>query len=371
MTRMLGSVGGERASQTQGGETIGYYLDPAGRTREAVATGKTSADVIFYYASGSGTPAWTIEPASGHTTRNIPGINGALAAVQTNTETPVLQITSLHGDVIATAALSETETKLLSTSDTTEYGVPRSGTTPPRYSWLGADALQTELPTGVIAMGARSYVPQVGRFLQTDPRPGGSADAYAYTFGDPVNASDPSGEWTFETPGWLTQFDSEWAAGGEAREAAGLAAARAEAERIALQAAEDAASTAAANAEKEASADGGGVPGPLGGSAGWEEEYALETGQYEVKVYEGGGTDATAAHANGCYAGTNHIWHCAPNPNTGEQCLVYFASADQKIKTCKEILDRYRAEVHADNKQAKEWLDIIECAAKQGNCPHG
>jgi RHS repeat-associated protein len=226
----------------------------------------------------------------------ISGINGALAAVQTNTETPILQITNLHGDVVATAALSETETKLLSTSDTTEYGVPRSGTTPPKYSWLGGDALQTELPTGVIAMGARSYVPQLGRFLQTDPRPGGSADAYAYTFGDPVNTSDPSGEWTFATPGWLTQFDNEWAAGGEAREAARLAAARAEAEAIARQAAEDAASTAAADAEMAEWAcedswggcGGGGEPESLGGSGGWACEYAAETGQ-EAAGCGGGG----------------------------------------------------------------------------------
>jgi RHS repeat-associated protein len=261
-----------------------------------LATGKTSSDIIFHYA-GSGTPAWTIEPASGHTTRNIPGINGALAAVQTNTETPVLQITSLHGDVVATAALSETETKLLSTSDTTEYGVPRTGTTPPKYSWLGADVLQTELPTGVIAMGARSYVPQLGRFLQIDPRAGGSADAYAYTFGDPVNTSDPSGEWTFETPGWLTQFDGEWAAGGEAREAARLAAARAEAKRIARQAAEEAASTAAANAELAewtcenswGGCGGGGEPEQLGGSEGWACEYSAETGQEAAGCGGGGG----------------------------------------------------------------------------------
>jgi RHS repeat-associated protein len=283
------------ASQTQNGETIGYYPDPAGRTRETVATGKTSEDVISHYASASGTPVWTIEPASGHTTRNIPGINGALAAVQTNTETPVLQITDLHGDVVGTAALSETETKLLSTSDTTEYGVPRGGTTPPKYSWLGADALQTELPTGVIAMGARSYVPQLGRFLQTDPRPGGSADAYAYTFGDPVNTSDPSGEWTFATPGWLTQFDGEWAAGGEAREAARLAAARAEAERLARQAAEEAARSAAAQQVMEEQAceqtwigcGGGGEPEQLGGSESWACEYAAETGQ-EAAGCDGG-----------------------------------------------------------------------------------
>jgi hypothetical protein len=45
----------------------------------------------------------------------------------------------------------------------------------------------------VLNMGSRSYVPQIGRFLEPDPEPGGSANAYAYTHGAPLNESDPSG----------------------------------------------------------------------------------------------------------------------------------------------------------------------------------
>jgi RHS repeat-associated protein len=64
---------------------------------------------------------------------------------------------------------------------------------------VGASQRPTELPSGVIAMGARTYIPQLGRFLQTDPQPGGSANAYTYTDGDPINSSDPTGEWTQTT----------------------------------------------------------------------------------------------------------------------------------------------------------------------------
>ena len=49
------------ASQTQNGETVGYNLDSAGRTRETVATGKTNQDIIYHFTGDGGTPAWTIE----------------------------------------------------------------------------------------------------------------------------------------------------------------------------------------------------------------------------------------------------------------------------------------------------------------------
>jgi RHS repeat-associated protein len=232
------------ASQTQNGQTISYQLDPTGRIRETISTGKTISTATAHYSGPSQSPAWTTNTA-GEWTRMITGIDGHLAAVQSNSEAPVLQLTNLHGDIIATAYLSETAGGLASSIDTTEYGVPTTNL-PPKYSWLGALQLPTELPSGVIAMGARSYVPQIGRFLQDDPIPGGSANAYAYTFGDPVNTSDPTGAYV-PTPAWTYTFNHESAlaatvrAEEEARRAAEEAAARAAAEQAAWQAEQNAA----------------------------------------------------------------------------------------------------------------------------------
>jgi RHS repeat-associated protein len=281
------------ASQTQNGETIGYTLDPARRTRETVATGKTAQDIIEHYASSGDSPAWSVEPASGHWTRDIQGIGGGLVAIQTNGETPILQLSNLHGDIIATAALSETETKLLSSSTMTEYGVPTT-TSPAKYSWLGSDELATELPSGTINMGARSYVPQLGRFLQADPIPGGSANAYAYVFGDPVDESDPAG--TSGLPLWFIAFAHE-----NAQQIAEAAAARELAARIAAEEAAREAQQAAEAAAAAAAAPPPEAPQePLGGSASWACEYALETGQEDPGC---GPSAAETAEIFGCTGG--------------------------------------------------------------------
>ncbi len=255
------------ASQTQNGETIGYNLDPAGRTLETIATGKKVATTTLHYAAPSNSPAWTTNTAA-ETTRNIPGIDGNLAAIQNNSETPVLQLTNLHGDIIATAYLSETATELASKADTSEFGVPTTSL-PPKYSWLGALELPTELPSGVIAMGARSYVPELGRFLQPDPIPGGSANAYSYTFGDPVNSSDPSGERVVEIPGWLYEASDN----------------RSQTTMAEIKAAEEAAARTAAEAAARAAAEfAAAAAGPqYQWTSGGEEEY------FEEWEEEGGG----------------------------------------------------------------------------------
>jgi RHS repeat-associated protein len=179
------------ATQSQNGVTNSYQLDALLRPRQRLQAGGLQGTEIFHYAGSGDSPSWTMRGSTW--TRNIVGIGGELAAIQESGKEVELQLTNLHGDVSATAALSSTVTALLSKRSYDEFGNQTSGTSGSRFGWLGGAQRRTELASGVIQMGARSYVPQIGRFTSRDPSQGGSATAYDYANQDPVNSRDPTG----------------------------------------------------------------------------------------------------------------------------------------------------------------------------------
>ncbi len=185
--------------QEQGKQKIEYRLDPEERTLETISTGEpVNSTVTSHYDAASSAVAWT-GGGSGETekwTRNIPGIGGALTATQKGEGKTggavVLLLHDLNGDVVGEAAISETETKLLKTYNSTEFGVPNGKEAPPKYAWLGAAGVAGELPSGVITQDGVTYVPQTGRSLQTEgvplPAPENAKGSY----------SDPLAPWVIE-----------------------------------------------------------------------------------------------------------------------------------------------------------------------------
>jgi YD repeat-containing protein len=187
-------VDGQVYKQEQGEQKLEYKLDPEERTRETVSKkGGTESKTITHYDSSDGAVAWTSEGSGEEKwTRNIPGIGGALTATQEGegkTGKPVvLLLHDLSGDVVAEAAVSETETKLLKTYNSTEFGVPSTKEAPPKYAWLGATGVAGELSSGVITQDGVTYVPITGRPLQTEGVPLPSPENAATPFSRPVEA---------------------------------------------------------------------------------------------------------------------------------------------------------------------------------------
>jgi RHS repeat-associated protein len=171
--------------------TNSFQLDASGRQRQREQEGGVAGVEVFHYDSGSDSPSWT---ALGSTwSRNVTGLGGELAAIRESSGAITFKLTDLHGDVVASASANPTATELLGKYRFSEFGEPLSSGTG-RFGWLGGKARRTELSSGVMQMGARSYIPQLGRFLTPDPVRGGSANPYDYANQDPINQFDLSGE---------------------------------------------------------------------------------------------------------------------------------------------------------------------------------
>ncbi|WP_157254935.1 DNRLRE domain-containing protein [Nonomuraea typhae] len=187
------------ASLSQGGESSSFALDPSGRVKSTTRTGGSKPGTVTnHYAGSEDSPAWITE-ADGTWTRNILGFSG-LSAMQMSTGQSVVLLSNMHGDIVAQVENSVSVTGVLKYSESAEYGVRRVAGEPDRYGWLGSKQRSGDATAGMILMGVRVYNPMTGRFLQTDPIPGGSANAYEYCSGDPVNRVDLAG--LSDTPSW-------------------------------------------------------------------------------------------------------------------------------------------------------------------------
>ena len=194
-----------RSLTPENGDTTTWALDP---TQQRFGSWTRNGVTRTNHYSGDGdNPSWVAEGGTAFT-RNVAGIGGDLAALH-DASGVTLQLTNLHGDVVATASTSTTATAPTATFESTEFGAPRVEAGK-RYGWLGGKTRSADAPSGLVLMGVRLYNPATGRFLQVDPVPGGSHNPYDYAGHDPVNAFDLDGRINWNKWGGRLNTASTW-----------------------------------------------------------------------------------------------------------------------------------------------------------------
>lgn len=199
-------------SMTSGPVRQSYTLDPQLRRNTTTVEQQTGGTWIGagtrteHFDADDDTPAWIVEnAATGAVTRNVHSISGGLAAVTSATGDVRLQLTNLHDDINVVYSLSDGVPLAL---DFDEFGNPRPGQPSTRYGWHGAAERVSDTPDGTMLMGVRLYQPKLGRFLQTDPVDGGSANAYDYGNQAPTSNADLDGKkWYWCTNFWHFAFN--------------------------------------------------------------------------------------------------------------------------------------------------------------------
>jgi RHS repeat-associated protein len=125
------------------------------------------------------------------------GPAGLLYESQTNSSGTETAVRYYHSDQVgSTLALTDSSANVTGRVEYTPYGMitHAEGVIDTPYLFNGAFGVQTDAETGLIHMRARYYHPWLGRFLSEDPvQFSGGGNWYAFTSGDPIFGSDPSG----------------------------------------------------------------------------------------------------------------------------------------------------------------------------------